>query len=359
MHPSVELVWFDSMGAKSSAVLVKCSKTNVLIDAGVAIMHRGFPAPVEAKRRWLAEGKETLLKASREAHVVTITHYHYDHFTDFDERIYRGKIVLAKSPNDYINDSQRSRAERFYKRMINSLGLKVEVVGEPSGLSPDDYNDPLDELKDSRLLSTSSKDVKERLEAGRKWFKERARRWSKLPRLNEIKASSVNVMWADGREFEFRGTKIKFSKPLFHGEEYSRVGWVLYVVVKESNWCLLHTSDLDGPVIEDYAYMIIKEKPNVLIVDGPPTYLLGYRLSYESLDRAINNMESILTEAQNRLELVIYDHHLTREPEFRKRTARVWDIAKKLGVRISTAAELLGLPPAVIRYSSGARGKAR
>ena len=31
---------------------------------------------------------------------------------------------------------------------------------------------------------------------------------------------------------------------------------------------LIHTSDLNGPVIEDYAEWIIKEDPNILILDG-------------------------------------------------------------------------------------------
>jgi predicted metallo-beta-lactamase superfamily hydrolase len=33
----------------------------------------------------------------------------------------------------------------------------------------------------------------------------------------------------------------------------------------------IYTSHLQGPGIEDYAQWIIKENPDILILDGPPT----------------------------------------------------------------------------------------
>ena len=348
MRPSIEIIWFDSMGAKSSSVLVHGPYGSLLIDAGVAIMHKGFPAPLAAKGRWLEEGRNALLSAAGRAEAITITHYHYDHFTDFDPRIYVNRTILAKSPNQYINDSQRRRAEKFYGHVREAFCRDCGLFGEPSGLGLDDYPDPVDSLEEAgrRVIESASR----RLEMGRAWFRERARAWGRRPEMLELKSDRIRVEWADGREFDVGGMKVRFTQPLFHGEEYSRVGWVLMVIVECCGWKLLHSSDVDGPVIEDYAEMIAKERPNVLILDGPPTYMLGYRFGLDSLERAIAGAIRILEETRDSLELMIYDHHLPREPNYKKRTEHVWRLASKLGVRLSTAAEVLGQTPAVLRY---------
>ena len=101
-----ELVWFDSLGAKSSCTLVKAG-VNILIDPGVAIMHPGFPASKTKKILWYKKAKRKIKHAAKNANIVIISHYHYDHFTDFDKKIYENKIIFAKDPNKYINDSQR------------------------------------------------------------------------------------------------------------------------------------------------------------------------------------------------------------------------------------------------------------
>ncbi len=348
MRPNIEIIWFDSMGAKSSSVLVHGPSGSLLIDAGVAIMHRGFPAPLAAKGRWLEEGRNALLDAAGRAEAVTITHYHYDHFTDFDPRVYADRTVLAKSPNRYINDSQRRRAEKFYGHLKEAFCSDCRLFGEPSGLGPDDYPDPVDNLGriDRWVIGESAR----RLETGKAWFRERAKAWARRPEMFELKSDRVRVEWADGREFSVGGMRVRFTQPLFHGEEYSRVGWVLMVIVECCGWKLVHSSDVDGPVIEDYANVIAEEKPNVLILDGPPTYMLGYRFGLDSLERAIDSAVRILEETRDSLELMIYDHHLPREPNYRRRTERVWKLASKLGVRLSTAAEVLGQTPAVLRY---------
>ncbi|RLI91328.1 MAG: MBL fold metallo-hydrolase, partial [Candidatus Altiarchaeales archaeon] len=48
------------------------------------------------------------------------------------------------------------------------------------------------------------------------------------------------------------------------------------------------------------------------------------------------------------IEVMIYDHHLPREPKFRERTKEVWETAKKLKKNVLTASELLGKKPVVL-----------
>jgi len=341
-------VWFDSMGAKSSSILVKTRSVSVLIDPGVAIMHGSFPAPLEAKHKWCVQGFQAILRASTEADVVVITHYHYDHFTDFEERIYRGKVVLAKNPNRFINDSQRSRALNFYKHLYGSEGLDLDgVLEEPEEPS---LVDPMSELPHASSKSFGDYDSRRRelLAKGLKWFRRRAEKWRRYRRIPQLKLPNLEVRFADGGEFKLGELTLRFTKPLFHGIEFSRVGWVLGLVIEYGRRKLLYSSDVNGPIIEDYADWVVAEKPDVIVLDGPMTYMLGYTLNRINLGRALENAVRIVRESG--AQLILYDHHLPREPRFRERTEPVWAAAEKEGVKLMTVAEYLGLKPAVLRY---------
>ena len=151
------------------------------------------------------------------------------------------------------------------------------------------------------------------------------------------------MRFPEGKTFTFGKTRLRFTKPLFHGIEFSRVGWVFSTVIEHGGQKLIHSSDLNGPVIEDYAEWIIQENPDILILDGPMTYMRGYLLTETTPRRAIENAVRILEERD--LRLMIYDHHLPREPKFKEVTRRVWEAG---GKKITTAAEFLGKKPAVL-----------
>ncbi|HDD42855.1 MAG TPA: MBL fold metallo-hydrolase [Nitrososphaeria archaeon] len=344
-------IWFDSLGAKSACTLVKTPDASILIDPGAAEMQPSFPAPKKLKRRWLEEAKAAIRRAAEKADVVIITHYHYDHFTDFDEKLYRGKTILAKDPNQYINDSQRSRAEKFYDNLLRRFGgFKLKDVLKPLEKARS-YPDPLEDLPiaRSRDYGDYAERKKELLELGRKWFLKRVERWNELMQIPELELDKCKVRFADSKTFRIGDTLIKFSKPEFHGIEYARVGWVISVEIIHENEKLLHTSDLEGPVIEDQAQRIIEEDPNILIVDGPSTYLIPYMLNLINLRRAIENMKKIVEDTSP--ELIIYDHHLPREPRYRERVKEVYEAAKTEGKRVLTAAEYLGKEPVVLVFS--------
>jgi len=157
------------------------------------------------------------------------------------------------------------------------------------------------------------------------------------------------VKYPEGKAFKFGNTSLRFRKPLFHGIEFSRVGWVFYTIVEHETEKFIHSSDLDGPIIEDYAQQIIHENPQVLILDGPMTYMFGYLLNRINLNRAVENATEIVRSID--AELIIYDHHLPRERKFRERTEKVWNTAKEAKKKVMTAAEFLGQEPVVLSVS--------
>ncbi len=340
-------VWFDSMGAKSSCTLVKTPDVAVLIDPGIAAMQKGFPASNYKKMLWKREGKKAIKKAAKEADIIVISHYHHDHYFPDELEIYANKIIFAKNPNEYINDSQRKRAEQFYYKLFKKFGniRNPEKTWEKQNKS---YPDPLKEISVAvnRDFGDYTKRRKEILKKGVKWFSVLAEKWNSYLRIPEKDFGQLKIKFAEGKEFKFKNTKIRFTKPLFHGVEFSKLGWVFATVIEYKGEKLIHTSDLNGPIIEDYAEWIIKENPDILIIDGPMTYMFGYLLIRVNLKRAIENMVRIIENTNARL--IIYDHHLPREKKFRQKTVEVWNKAEIENKKILTAAEFLGYQPKVL-----------
>lgn len=320
-------VWFDSLGAKSMSVLVRTPDLSLLIDPGAAIMHRGYPAPEELKEYYLNLATEALVAAGEEATHIVITHYHHDHFRPDLLELYRGKTLWIKDPNRWINHSQWDRARSFLSALAKEKATQVREV--PAG--KEEYFDPVASLP----LAARVKRRKDLLKKWRRRFLGLTRLWAKGPWIEVESLPDVEI--ADGRTFQVGETIVRFTFPLFHGGEYASPGWVLAIIVEREGLKLLYSSDLQGPAIEDYAAWIIEEKPDVLILDGPTTYLLGPFQSRVNLDRAIRNCIRVVQSLRARL--IVLDHHLVREGKFREKTREAYEAGAV------TAAELLGRPP--------------
>lgn len=157
-----------------------------------------------------------------------------------------------------------------------------------------------------------------------------------LERLGDL---PKKIEYSDGREFSFGDTRIKFSNPVFHGTN-SRLGYVTEVSIKERDFCFVFTSDVEGPSIDAQAKFIIDENPNLVYLDGPMTYMLGYRYSKASLVQSIRNIARIFEKTK--IEKLIVDHHFLRDIKWNSRIDEVFEAAKKNGVEVATAAEYLG-----------------
>lgn len=146
--------------------------------------------------------------------------------------------------------------------------------------------------------------------------------------------------YSDGREFQFGNTKIKFSQPVFHGTN-SKLGYVTEVLI-DDGYRFIHTSDVEGPSLDDQTEFILQNKPNLVILDGPLSYMLGFRYSHESLNASIENMIKIIENCP--LDSLVIDHHFLRDLKWKERIAEVFEAGKQKNVKIQTAAEFLGIP---------------
>jgi len=157
--------------------------------------------------------------------------------------------------------------------------------------------------------------------------------------LDVLKGCPRHLEFADGKEFEHGKTKIKFSPPVCHGTN-PRLGYVTEVSMACGGEKFLFTSDVEGPSLPDQTQFILDEKPDTLILDGPMTYMLGFRYSYKSLQTTNENLVRIINGTP--VQVLMLEHHFMRDLKYVSRIKPVYDAARDKGVKVTTAAEFLG-----------------
>ncbi len=335
------------MGAKSTCTKVETEDTSILIDPGAAAMQPSYPMSDEKKYDYRQKARKSIQEKGENSKHIIVSHYHYDHhflpsFEGFDaEKMLEGSSLWIKEPNRWINNSQWERSRKFVRSLYQIFEGKDF---EDLKISPkqNQFADPVKEL--DHALSKNFGDYQDRREELLEKWSHRLESWSeKWSTETWIKEPdlSIPVHFSDGKSFEEGDTEIKFSEPLFHGIEYSQTGWVIATIIEDENGkTFLHSSDLQGPTIEDQADWILDIDPDYLFLDGPATYLYGFMLNKTNLDRSVDNATRILQEGD--LEWFVYDHHLTREGKFRERTEKFWKAAEESDAEVGTAAELKG-----------------
>ncbi len=241
---------FESMGVRSMATFVE-TDIKILIDPGTSIAPKrfGYP-PWKNEFDALYKTRARIEEYAKKVNIMTISHYHHDHYTPFElgkfldsspkaaEKLYNGKKLLIKHPTSNINKSQQNRASKFLKNV------------------------------DSNCVS-----------------------------------------YADGKSFEIGETVIEFSKALHHGGEGSRLGYVITTTVRWNDESFMHASDVQGPMSDEAKKVILEENPEMLILSGPPIYLQGFAVDVKEIEKARHN----LVEIAKKISKVVVDHHLLRD----------------------------------------------
>ena len=262
--------------------LVETPDIIVLLDAGVSLCPYRFQLPphpfefraIEKLRRRIAE-------AADKAEVVTISHYHFDHHTpSFEDWI--------------VNWTEKNEtARQIY------LDKKVLV------------KNPRDKINSSQRH--------------RAWlFQKTCGKFAKV------------LEKADGKQFVFgKETVLRFSEAVFHGPENSILGWVVMTLVEYGNERFMFAPDLQGPISNHTLNLIIRAKPLVVMVGGPPFYLSGYKVSEAELQLGLKNLMKLVEVVP----LTILEHHTLRDELWRQKTNQAYARAVEVGHEVMTAAE--------------------
>jgi len=113
----------DSLGVRSMATYVETKDCKILIDPSAALGPKryGLP-PAEQEIAALEKTKSEIARAAKECDILTISHYHYDHY-DPSAGFYKSKTIFAKDINKNINKSQQKRGTYFKKILEDSCDL--------------------------------------------------------------------------------------------------------------------------------------------------------------------------------------------------------------------------------------------
>ncbi len=193
-----------------------------------------------------------------------------------------------------------------------------------------DHHDP----SEPNVYSDKTVYIKHPLEHINKSQKERASYF-----LGVIEGLPRLLRTADGKEFRHGSTVIKFSEPVFHGTN-ERLGYVIEVCISSGGEKMVFTSDVEGPSLDDQISFPLREKPDTLIVDGPMTYMLGFRYPKHSLDMSIQNLKSLIDEIAG-TGVIIIEHHLLRDLQYKERISEVYKYGEEKNVKVITAAEYM------------------
>ncbi len=277
-------IGFESLGVRSMCTFVETPDVRILIDAGVALgpRFRKLPHPREYQAR--NECRAKIREYASKADVIVVSHYHNDHHTpNYTETVWLG--------------SSAEEAEGIYRD-------KVVLV----------------------------KDIRNSIN-----FSQRRRGWM-FQRFVKRIGSRCEV--ADGKSFEYGDTEVKLSRPVPHGEDETVLGWVLMTSVESGGEKVLHASDIQGPMSKITARLVVKEKPNLLVLGGPPLYLEGVRVEKASIQRGIVNASMIARKVPR----IIFEHHVLRSGNWMEEAKSVFDAGSSAGHEVITAADYLHQP---------------
>ena len=149
----------------------------------------------------------------------------------------------------------------------------------------------------------------------------------------------AECVFSDGMTYEYGATTLSFSFPVPHGPPGTRLGYVIMTSVSRGRNTVVHTSDIEGMLEPSALEWIIEMEPTLIIADGPPVYLLGYKFSADSMKKSLSSLQQLLDSTDSSL---ILDHHLLRSLNYRERMAEIW------GARVTTFAGYAGTEEALL-----------
>lgn len=274
----------ESFGVRSMCTYVETPDVKILLDAGVSLCPYRFGLPPHSLEfKAIEDCRRKIAEAAERAEIVTVSHYHFDHHTP--------------SYEDWLcNWTEANKtAKQIYER-------KTVLIKNP----------------------------KEKIN-----YSQRRRGWM-FQKTSGKYAEKLEI--ADGETFVFNDTKVKFSEPVPHGPENSELGWVLMATIEFNGEKFMFAPDVQGPMSNQTLSMILREKPQLLMIGGPPLYLAGFKVDEKQIETGLRNLERVLKT----IPCSILEHHILRDEQWREKTKNVLEEAKKAGCKVVTAAEFLG-----------------
>lgn len=274
----------ESLGVRSMCTYVETPNVKILLDAGVSVCPNRFGLPPHPKEfEAIDKCRKKITKTAEAADIVTISHYHFDHHTP--------------SYEDWLTQwtEETETARQIYEGKIVLLKNPRESIN----------------------------------------YSQRQRGWI-FQKTGGSYAKELQI--ADGKNFSFGDTRVRFSEPVFHGPENSFLGWVLLTTIEFGGEVFMFAPDVQGPISLKTLQMILNERPQLIMLGGPPIYLVGFKTDEGQVKTALDNLKKIVEQVP----ATILEHHFLRDENWKDRSADVFYQAYKSEHTLLTAAEFLG-----------------
>jgi hypothetical protein len=283
-HIKVTPLAAESLGVRSMCTHVETLDTKILLDAGVSLCPNRFGLPPHLREfEAIVESRKRIARAADNAEYVTISHYHFDHHTP--------------SYEDWL--TQWTEATETAKQIYQDKTVLAKNARETINPS---------QRRRGWMFGTTGGSHAKRIEN------------------------------ADGKIFTQGKTQIAFSEPVPHGEENSALGWVLMTTITYEGEKFMFAPDVQGPVSPRTLQTILSEKPQLLVLGGPPLYLAGFKVDERHINDGLGNLERIVAQVPT----VILEHHILRDENWQGKMAGAFCKACELDHKILTSAEFLG-----------------
>jgi predicted metallo-beta-lactamase superfamily hydrolase len=274
----------ESLGVRSMCTYVETPDARILLDAGVSVCPNRFglpPHPQEFKA--IIDCRKRIAEAADKAEIITLSHYHFDHHTP--------------SYEDWLCNwtAEIETARQIY------AGKTVLMKNPKEQINPS-------QRRRAWMFRQSGGKYAEKLEI------------------------------ADGKTFIFGDTLVRFSEPVFHGSENAWLGWVLMATIERQGEKFLFAPDIQGPISTRTLELIVGEKPQVIMLGGPPLYLVGFKVSETEMQTALRNLRTVVEHVPT----TILEHHILRDGNWQERSTDVFYAAFETDHTVQTAAEFLG-----------------
>jgi predicted metallo-beta-lactamase superfamily hydrolase len=273
----------ESLGVRSMCAYVETPELRILLDAGVSLCPYRFglpPHPIEFKA--IERLRKQIACAADKSEVVTISHYHFDHHTPSYED-WVCNWTISNETARQIYEGKTVLLKNFREKINYSQRRRGWIFGKTGG-------------KYAKKLEN-----------------------------------------ADAKSFAFGTTEVKFSNPVPHGSPNSFLGWVLMVTIERDEEKFMFAPDVQGPISEDTLRTILVEKPQLLIIGGPPLYLPDSKVNQDEMALGLKNLERIVES----IPCVILEHHILRDEKWREKSKKIFDKAGEAQSKVLTAAEFL------------------
>ncbi|MDF1538069.1 MAG: hypothetical protein P1Q69_04120 [Candidatus Thorarchaeota archaeon] len=281
----------ESMGVRSLCNFVTTPDVSILFDPSAALAFRPPCEPHPEEYRALERALERIRTHANSADVLSVSHYHFDH-------------VRPRTTNWRYNFSS-----------IEDLQC---IFGN------------------KRILAKDSRENINPSQRRRAFYFEK-----------DLQGIS-DISWADGLTFAFDNTTVSYSKPLAHGPDNSRLGYVLATLVEYGDHKVLFAPDVQGPISKKTLSYILNQDANLIILGGPPVYLK--RFSEHESQAALYSLTTLATVTS----FLVVDHHLMRSADWKNWIAPIRSVAERSGNELLCMADLAGVKPLLLESERNA-----